>query len=71
MKTIFLILALVPFYASADNGFVPDASATNPCAGITDAKEQADCLGMEKQSDAEQNFENFEENNQSAYQPDF
>lgn len=71
MKKIFLILALSPFYVHADNGFVPDVSPNSPCAGISDAKEQADCLGMEKQTDAEQHFEQFEDNNQSAYQPEF
>lgn len=59
MKKIILISILLPLSTFASN---------SNCNELMDAKARKECLSIEKQKKARDNFNNFEKNNQSPYQ---
>lgn len=59
MKKLIFILILMPLYVFASN--------TN-CNELTDATAKKECLSLEKQKEARDNFKNFGKNSQSPYQ---
>jgi hypothetical protein len=72
MKKIILIFALFPLCVfAADDGVNSRTYASNSCANTTDPALKRECLDAEKNKEASQNFENFEENTRSSYQEDF
>ncbi|KTD10641.1 hypothetical protein Lgra_1607 [Legionella gratiana] len=73
MKKIVLLLfiVLLPLNVFASDEVNPNSSFNNDCENLKDPDERKDCLNIEKRNEAEQNFRNFEQDNQTPYQQDF
>jgi len=72
MKKIIFILALLPLNLFAADEANPNTYAmNNKCANATDPVERKECLTIEKKSEAQEHYKNFQENNHAQSQEDF
>ncbi|WP_273200135.1 MULTISPECIES: hypothetical protein [Legionella] len=71
MKKLVLIMALFSLNAFAADEVNPNSYANNNCERIKDPAERKDCLDIEKNNQAQENFRNFEENSPESYQGTF
>ena len=68
MKKLVLIMLLLPLSVFASDEINPN-SYPDQCEHIKDSVEKKECFNIVKNEEAEQNFENFEENNQTDVYP--
>lgn len=69
MNYILWIVLLFPLSVFADTTLTP--YSIDQCNTMSDPEEKSECLDDIKDNEAQQNFNNFEENNESAYQQEF
>jgi hypothetical protein len=61
-KALVLIISLLSLQVFASD---------TDCNNITDSAAKKECLAMQKQSEARNNFKNFEKNNKTPYPQSF